>query len=1004
MIKQYIATFFALMSSIAFGNSWTFEQLKNSDQKSTDLVQWQHFGPGMSGYIDKFWINNGDPNAMYDFLDMGNGHVTLNRGDFWRSYMDVDGKGGTPEGVTGIEFSWQNPDFGLMMAKSGIYKSTDRGRSWDFLLDIDKSNSQMHSVLTVDPNDDRVWFIGAGQHWMIKNTHWTKDGLHYSTDGNYSAGYIQKSVDSGKTWSKTQFPNGDEDFSKIVVNPLNSDEVYATCQYGIFKSVDAGTNWTKLSGNGLTTNPPRDLGFYFDRDKNEFSLYYLAVTGYPLSDGENGKKNITTTGGVFRSDDNGASWINVTGDLAIDFTQIRNYIYEESFARAISFWNDLPKEKSFFSKFNRPTKTFSQFTRIAVDPTNKERIYLSHNFKHDYAFPPASIWMTENGGTNWFAAAREGQYWINNENKEYWDSRAVQPRGANVEMAHVHREHYEHDNTQSGPRFVFCNQLGEAYTAFAQQVMRSTDNGKTWNQIDDFETEKGSGIWVGRGNSNLPGETFCLNTGTPGKYLWGCGEHGLWQNVPNEGDKVYPNAIAMKQLTGQSVKDNDPLSISTIAIHPHDNQKIYLIPFRQNQSGTLQHSKDGGKTWEQIAPVIPYQLPNSGIDFRSLLIDHENPEIMYFCLPLSEWERWSSRAVKNYPKEWEVNGVETKEFNHYGIHKSIDGGKTWSKIETVGLPEECSVYRMEMDPVDPKTIYAALNETHDLDKAIPGAKKRFAPGGLYKSTNGGANWSKIDLPTGIIAVNHVQIHPTTRDIYIATGSTDSGKNVGGGFVSRDNGASWEKLFDMPYLRHFHCSLADPNIIVANVEGASSVNNRNQGAYISIDAGKTWHMINNRHGQPDGIRKIEADPYDSNVIWMSLHGTGFFRADISALKTGIKKPFFWDWMFENGLDKHGDMNLDSDFDGFSNQQEFIAAGDPNKKEKIFNTSIESDSDGNKSIQFQTKPNRFYSIETTDDLTESWQNLRQNIKGTGEIENFITPPVESNKFYRIKVSLP
>ena len=123
------------MGTLSFGETWTFDELKNSPQKSTDLVQWQHFGPGMSGYIDKFWINNGDPNAMYDFLDMGNGHVTLNRGDFWRSYMNIDGNGGFPGGVTGIEFSWQNPDFGLLMAKEGLYNSTDRGVSWQLLGD-----------------------------------------------------------------------------------------------------------------------------------------------------------------------------------------------------------------------------------------------------------------------------------------------------------------------------------------------------------------------------------------------------------------------------------------------------------------------------------------------------------------------------------------------------------------------------------------------------------------------------------------------------------------------------------------------------------------------------------------------------------------------------------------------------------------------------------------------------------------------------------------------------
>ena len=691
----------------------------------------------------------------------------------------------------------------------------------------------------------------------------------------------------------------------------------------------------------------------------------MAVTGYPLSDGENGKKDISTTGGIYRSNNGGENWENITGDLGLDFTQINSWSYRERFSRAISWWNNAKVQNNtdFWNEHNVPTNTFSQFTRIAVDPTNPDRIYLSHNMKHDFAFPPGNIWMTENGGENWFAAAREGQYWVNYKDKNYWQNRAIQPLGANVEMAHVHREHYEHDNTQTGPRFVFCNQLGEVYTAFAQQVMRSTDNGKTWNQIDDFETEEGSEIWVGRGNSNLPGETFCLDTKTPNQYLWGSGEHGLWQNVPNEGNKVYPNAIAVKQLTGQSINNKLPLSIGTIAIHPNDNEKIYLIPFRQQQAGTLQHSADGGKNWQTLSEVIPEtkQLPNSGMCFRSLLIDHKNPENIYFCVPFSEWARWSQRSVFNNPND------EKFTFSKYGVYKSTDGGKTdaknggW-KLMNKGLPENCSVYRMAMDPIDPKIIYAALNETHDLD---PTDKQRYEQGGLYKSIDGAENWTKMKLPQGVTSVNHVQVHPTTREIYIATGSISSGRNVGGGFVSRDNGETWEKLFDMPYLRHFHCSLADPNILIANVEGAYSVNQGNQGTYVSIDAGKSWFMINNRHGQPDGIRKIEADPHNPDILWMSLHGTGFFRADISALRTGVKKPYFWDWMFENGLKGNGDFISDSDFDGLDNRAEFIAGTEPKNKNSAFNASAKTEQNSIK-IGFNSVENRYYTIEQTENL--------------------------------------
>ncbi|QBG46829.1 hypothetical protein EGM51_05240 [Verrucomicrobia bacterium S94] len=950
-----------------------FETLKSEVVLSTPLVKWQHFGPGMSGYIDKFWINNGDPNCMYDQLDMGNGHVTLNRGEYWHTYKDTDGNG-LPGGITGIEFSYQNPDFGLMMAKEGIYSTTNRGLNWDFILDIETDNSQMHSVLTVDPNNDQVWYIGAGQHWMIKSTHWTKDGLHYSSDGNYSAGYIRKSTDGGQSWIKINFPQGDEDFSKIIVDPRNSDTVYASCQYGLFKSSDGGMNWTQVSGGGLTTNPPRDLEYYYDGG-DEFLLYYLAVTGYEIVGSD-----IQTTGGIYRSADGGTSWENLTGDLGIDMSQISSWGYRDKFRRAVLWWNKLTMSyNDFYTAYNEPTNTFSQFTRIAVDPTDKNRIYLSHNYKHDYAFPPGNIWMTQNGGTNWYAAAREGQYWVNGVDSDYWNARAIQPMGANVQMAHVHREHYEHDQTQSGPRFVFCNQLGEVYTCFAQQMMRSTDHGESWMQIDDDETYSGSGHWVGRGNSNLPGETFCLETGTPGTYLWGSGEHGLWRNT-DDGDLVYPGAIAVEQLTGQSISDNSALSISTIATDPQNRNRVYMIPFRQDYRGELLFSDDGGDTWSSISTPVSFPGSNDVLDFRSLMIDHQNADNIYFCIPFSEWERWSGNFVNNGRQF----GDGSDDFPH-GIYKSTDGGLSFSMI-TNGLPAGCSVYRMAMDPADSQTVFAALNETHNGQA-----------GGLYKTVDGGANWQPVSIPAGIRSVNNVKFH-SNGNIYMACG--DYNGSTGGGYVSQDGGASWHLLFDMPYLRYFEASEADPDVIVACVQNNTTVSRRNPGAYVTIDGGANWFKINNRHGQPDGIRKIQPDPHDPDVLWMCLHGTGFFRADISGLRTGNPPELFWDWMLGQ---ETMSMFADADNDGFDSRQEYIIGSDPANHASNLTLALAPDSGSGNRLTFGSAENRLYSIDISEDLTEGWSTWWEKIPGTGEPIEIVDGEDATNRFYRVQVTL-
>lgn len=956
-------------------NTAYFNTLQNNWVESTPLVNWQHFGPGMSGYIDKFWINNGDPNAMYDDLDMGNGHVTLNRGEFWTSFRDIDGNANTQDGVTWIEFSHQNPDFGLMTCKSGFYESNDRGRTWQHLVDEDNSSSQKHNVMTVDPTNDDNWYVGAGQSWMIKHTHWTKSGVDLDSR-NHSAGFIMYSRDRGETWTRvyTPFP-ADSQFHRIIVNPGNPSEVFAASQYGVYKSTNSGSSWAKVPGVGLPHNEPRDMAFYYDDQTQEFILYIVEITRYDLVGSE-----IVTSGGVYRSFDKGDNWENLTGDLGIDFSQITyfgtGWNYHNRFYRAVAHWNETTST-DISNNYNLPTNTFSHFHTIAVDPENKDRIYLCHNYKHDYAFPPGNIWQTDNGGTNWYASAREGDYWATETDKTYWESRAVQPLGINTELAHVDIEHNGagHNHITSGPRFLVVNQDREVYTAFAQQVMRSTDHGVTWNQIDDDETAKGSGHWVGRGNSNLPGETFCLNTGTPGSYLWGSGEHGLWKNM-DDGDAVYPGAIAVKQLTGQSLSDGSALSISTIATDLNNPNHVYMIPFRQNRKGELLFSDNGGDTWSTISTPIPFPYSNDVMNFRSLTIDHQDPDIIYFCVPFSEWARWSGNFISNGSSF----GDKSDNFPH-GIYKSIDGGLTFGLI-TNGLPEVRSVNRMAMDPENPQVLYAALNETHHGD-----------PGGLYKTIDGGTNWVEMVIPSGINSVNNVKVH-ANGNIYIACG--DFNGAIGGGYVSQDGGTSWHKLFDMPYLRYFEASAADPSVLVANVQNNSTVGQRNPGVYVSVDSGANWNKINQSHGQPDGIRKIQPDPYDPNILWMGLHGTGFFRADISALRGGTPKPLFWDWM-----DDTEGMFADVDGDGYDNRLEFILDSDPNDPNSNFTISFVPNLGSGNTVVFESVLQRTYSIDVSDNLISGWSLWTNGIPGTGGLIEIEDNEAATNRFYRVNV---
>lgn len=824
-------------------------------QASNPLVQWQHFGPGLSGYLDMFWIHDTDPDAMFMDLDMGNAHGTWDRGERWRSIKDSDGDDRTLQSITYIAFSHQDPDFGLLLAKDGIYATHNRGRRWEFLTDADPDSAAKYNVLTVDPNDDRLWYIGAGQQWQIKHTHFNQKGLLRSSDRHHAAGFLLKSTDRGRSWTRitSTFPP-DTDFSEIIVDPRDSNTVYASCQDGVYRSTDAGLNWAKVAGRGLPYQQPRDMASYWDPATGEFWLYIVEVTHY-LPKGA----TVACDGGVYRSQDGGETWDNLTGNLAIDLNAVNCWPYREWYYRAVAYWLELTPAEAKQEYPELPDRIFSQFIRIEVDPTDKDRIYLVHNFKHDYSFPPGNIWLTEDGGASWIAAAREGPYWATETDREYWLSRG-NPLGVNTTFSHVAKEHIDRDDVQTGPRFVQVNSLGEVYTAFAQQLMRSVDHGRTWDQIDDVETAPGSCHWVGRGDSNLPGETLCVETGTPGVYLYGSGEHGLWRNT-TDGDRVYPGAIAVEQLAGQSTSYDDALSIASIAVHPHDPRRIYTLQFRQQRKGELRYSPDGGASWQTLSKPLAFKRPNDVIKQYSLLIDPDQPDNLYFCVPRSAIAFWA-------PTQWTRNGP--ADFTDYGVYRSRDGGQSWTMAND-GLPSGKSVHRLALDPADPAVLYAALNQTHTKE-----------PGGLYTSLDHGANWVAAPLPEGILSVNKVAFSNANGDLFIACGTYLDDGSTGGLWVRHRGETEWRLLLDLPNVRGVAPSPVDPAVIAVVVGQSKSREFVNPGIYVTLDGGDAWHKINTNLGQPARALELAADPYDVNVLWCSLQGTGFWKADLGAL--------------------------------------------------------------------------------------------------------------------------
>lgn len=813
-----------------------FKKLQSKQVASSDLVEWQQVGPGMSGYCEEFWCHPTDKNVLMMSPDMYNTYGSWDAGKSWKTIKDVDGTGKDLGRMRKFAFSYQKPSFGLAISGGGkLYKTEDTGRSWKEIA----SFKGRHSEVVVDPSNDRNWYVGPGDFWNVKNNWRHKNGQVGRTNNNT----IYRSQDKGRTWENFKVGTSKKiDVGRIIVSPNNSKIILAATNEGLFRSNDQGVTW-KTSGKGLPVNRPRDIDFYFDKKTKEFVVYLVDQTAFVGN-----RDTVSSKGGVFKSTDSGKTWEDITGNLAVDMNQISSRTLQNKYWNSLAFWFQT-NVKTVRGKYPKlPTEVLDIWHRVQVNPKNKNEIYLSHNSKHDKAFLPGGAWKSDDGGKTWKAVAREGKYWIDGKDKAYWKSRNNLVN-MNTTFSHMQPE-MDRKEESWGNRFLELNVDGTAYICLDQQVLSSKDGGKSWQQIDDDETSPGSKHWIGRGDSNLPGRTLLLETGIKDRYLLCSGEHGLWQTAPL-GDYPDRMAVAVEQIDGQ-IHHKGSHSAGTVAVHPNDPNIIFFMSYRQNNRGKVRKSIDGGKTWENIATIFDADVPSHMrlVFVNSLTIDPVNPDNMYFCATRKPISQVSGPYAKALTK------------GDYGFYRSFDGGYTW-ELSTQGLHKNASFRRAVLDPDNSETLYTAVNDEN---------------GGLFKSTNKGGAWKKVKIPSDIQFVNNIFIDRNTKHMFVSCGNEQATDKGSGVWRSKNKGRSWERIFDMPYVWQCETSPVNPNIITVSVPLPPRTRDRkaqlNPGAYVSFNAGKTWNKINRGLGQQDRIVDIKPDPYREDIFWCSQKGSGW----------------------------------------------------------------------------------------------------------------------------------
>src|ERR1035437_6925926 len=214
---------------------------------------------------------------------------------------------------------------------------------------------------------------------------------------------------------------------------------------------------------------------------------------------------------------------------------------------------------------------------------------------------------------------------------------------------------------------------------------------------------------------------FAVNPNNHSEYYVGVASGNVWKTV-NNGTTFTPIFDSYGSY-----------SIGCIKIDPNNSNTVWCGTGEHNHQRALGYgdgiykSTDAGKTWKNMGLKDSRQI-------GGIVIDPRNSDVVYVAAEGSVWGPGGDR----------------------GLFKTIDGGKTWKKIQTIS--ENTGINNIVMDPRNPDVLYTTSEQRrrHVFTKISGGPESA-----VWKSTNAGETWEKLTtgLPTGDIGGMGIAISP-----------------------------------------------------------------------------------------------------------------------------------------------------------------------------------------------------------------------------------------------------
>lgn len=675
--------------------------------------------------------------------------------------------GGRVSAVTGVPGN--SDTYYVGTADGGVFRTNDGGITWKALFQHESVASI--GALALDPTNPEIVWAGTGEANVRNNVSYG-DGIYKSTDGgahwkrmgleasfqisrivvdplhpntvivaamgspwadNDERG-VFRTTDGGASWKKVLYIGPSVGVAELSMDPQNPQVLFAAAyrfrrtpwsysdggpEDAIYKSVDQGETWKRLSGHGLPKGQVGRIGLAVATSSP--NVVY-AVMG-------------STEGVLWRSDDSGDHWGAVSKDEEVD-------------------------ARPFY------------FSHIAVDPRNADHILaLSNNMMESkdggqnfsiiakqVHVDHHAIWI-DPAGSGRIIEGNDGGVILSRDNAAHWaflHNIAIAQfyhLGTNEERPYLVCGGLQDNSAWCGPsrskdssgildRHWFDLNGGDGMYAIPAPgdpnlVYNSTQNGvfmvfdRAAEQVRDIEPYPRD--FVGGGVADLP-YRFAWNAGfavspqnptvlyAGGNVVFKSEDRGhTWK--PISPDLTLNDKAKQQSSGGPVLKDNSGAEVYDAIVRITPSEKDPNVIWVGTDDGQVQFTRDGGASWTNVTAHIP-GLPPSG-RVESIDLSPENPSEALIAV-----DRHFSGDFKPY------------------LYRTSDYGATWQSIS--GDLPQVYAHVAKRDRHNPRMYYAGLEN------------------GLYVSWDDAAHWYLFGLGLPNASVYDIALRQRDNDLVVAT--------------------------------------------------------------------------------------------------------------------------------------------------------------------------------------------------------------------------------------------